>query len=531
MADQLAFHQVLTETHRGRLGEELEREREVRRRHEAIESMRAASRSLGLPDERAPSAQEYRQAARQTTLPMSFDAVHGAFDGRWGLARDAYDGVPVPKTAAQRAIARQVHRPRSLQDAIAGLQAFLAEMPEDVPPLQTDYLRWAREHNERLARREARGRRVIEGAGTLQARLLLPWEQMLAVARGEVTPAQARAQAGEAILDACELASHAQVQVIFGEAHPEEWPGFPDPLPLVARRWWRDDLRAYMAGKRFTSEDNRASRARYKAGRTREEREAWGAEVIARERRLRERAAAEAERLERGREEAQAEEAAQARSGVPREVGLSVPPFGGRGREAAQAQPRRGRARARAAETAQTAQTAEAREREREERAWRRARQQAAAEAERQERALLRAERREAAKERAAAAKERAAAARERQERKRRGAQERERERRRRAEERAAAKAERQERARLQKQEREAARARAAAARERKERKRRAAQEQREADERAAVRARVTAWLERERQQPRGNRELIDELPEGWEPPKRSPRRYGKAHR
>jgi len=283
VAERLAFHRLLTEDLGGHLGEELEREREVRRRHEAIEAMRAASRLLDLHDERAPSAQEYREAARLATLPLSFDAVHGAFDGRWGLARDAYDGVPIPPTAAQRAIAREAHRAGAAQDPIVGLQAFLAEMPEGVALVGADYHRWAREHNERRALGEARGPRLIERPITLWRRLLLPWDEMLSVARGEVTMAQARA----AILDSGELASHQQVQAIFGEAHPEDWPGFPESLPLTASRWWRDDLRAYKEGKRFTDEDMRASRARYKAGRTREQREIWGAEAVALEKRRR----------------------------------------------------------------------------------------------------------------------------------------------------------------------------------------------------------------------------------------------------
>lgn len=66
VAERLAFHRALTEDLGGHLGEELEREREIRRRHEAIEAMRQASRLLDLPGERAPNAQEYREAARQT---------------------------------------------------------------------------------------------------------------------------------------------------------------------------------------------------------------------------------------------------------------------------------------------------------------------------------------------------------------------------------------------------------------------------------------------------------------------------------
>jgi len=170
-----------------------------------------------------------------------------------------------------------------MQDPIVGLQAFLAEMPEGVALVGADYHRWAQEHNERRARGEARALRLIERPSTLWRRLFLPWDEMLRVARGEVTMAEARA----AILDSCELASHPQVQAIFGEAHPERWPGFPDPLPLMAWRWWRDDLRAYKEGKGFTDEDMRASRARYKAEQTREQREAWGAEVVAWEKRRR----------------------------------------------------------------------------------------------------------------------------------------------------------------------------------------------------------------------------------------------------
>jgi hypothetical protein len=396
VADQLAFQRTLTDTAGGQLGEELEREREVRRRHEAIEAMRQASRSLDLPDERAPSVQEYKKAARETTLPLSFAAVYEAFDGRWGLARDAYEGVPIPKTAAQRATGRQARRAHAFQDPIVGLQACLAEMPESVALLPVDYQRWAQERNERRVRGE---RRFIESSDTLWARLLLPWEQMLQVARAEVTMQEAR----EAILDVYELASHTPVQMIFGEAHPEDWQGFPGPLPLAERRWLREDLRAYKEGKLFTYEDTSASRARYKDALTREEREAWGAEAVAREKR----GQAQLEReLEDARASDAARAAARAQSGEP-EPALRVPAFGGHGREEAETQPEPGRARgapgrARGAK----ARGRGAKAREQEERALRRAQARVAAKAEREERARLREEAREAARVRAAEVQE-----------------------------------------------------------------------------------------------------------------------------
>jgi len=73
--DQLRVHAALTENLSGRLGRESEREKQVRLRGEALEAMRAAALHLGLPNGQAPSVQEYKQAARENSLPMSFNGV------------------------------------------------------------------------------------------------------------------------------------------------------------------------------------------------------------------------------------------------------------------------------------------------------------------------------------------------------------------------------------------------------------------------------------------------------------------------
>jgi len=102
-ARQLEFHRVLSEVLGGKLGEETERSKQVRQRREALDVMRAAAEHLGLPQGQAPSVDQFKQAARDASLPMSFKRVHSLFDGRWHLACRYYQGLPVPRIAREQA--------------------------------------------------------------------------------------------------------------------------------------------------------------------------------------------------------------------------------------------------------------------------------------------------------------------------------------------------------------------------------------------------------------------------------------------
>src|SRR5271169_4411009 len=85
-AEQLKIHKALSDCLGGQLGQETERARQARARVEALEALGAAAEHLGLPDGQAPTVPEYKQAAKETKLPMTFSAVYRAFDESWELA-------------------------------------------------------------------------------------------------------------------------------------------------------------------------------------------------------------------------------------------------------------------------------------------------------------------------------------------------------------------------------------------------------------------------------------------------------------
>lgn len=252
-ARQLEFHKVLSEVLGGSLGSETERATHVRRRLEALEAMRSAAKQLGLPDGQAPSVREFKQAARAARLPMSFTTIHKVFDGRWELASRYYQGLPVPRNAAQRAISREggKHSPR--EDALLGLRMWLREMPSAAGRSPTSYRDWAVERNEqRLPGR----RRVLEIPGSAASRLRLAWPYAVAVAAEEMTLDEARGRyLNELINGSGPLVGWEAVAHLL--ELPKRWrgatpPGCPNPVTFLHRKphWLLADVRAYENGQR-----------------------------------------------------------------------------------------------------------------------------------------------------------------------------------------------------------------------------------------------------------------------------------------
>jgi hypothetical protein len=107
-AEQLKVQHGLTEALGGRLGKETARAKQTRLRYEALEALRAAAQHLGLPPGQAPTTTEFKKAASEANLPMTFNAVYEAFEKSWETATRIYRGEKVPATAAQRAARRAI---------------------------------------------------------------------------------------------------------------------------------------------------------------------------------------------------------------------------------------------------------------------------------------------------------------------------------------------------------------------------------------------------------------------------------------
>jgi hypothetical protein len=173
VAQQLQVHHDLTEALGGELGKETARAKQARLRHEALEAMQAAAAHLGLPDGQAPTVTQFKKAARETELPMTFKAAYAAFENRWETASRFFEGKTVPETAAQRRIRRVARRDNrvDMEPPIACLRLFLAQDP---PPRSTglaDYNEWARETNENLP---PGWERLLEDSAHIRVTLRLP---------------------------------------------------------------------------------------------------------------------------------------------------------------------------------------------------------------------------------------------------------------------------------------------------------------------------------------------------------------------
>lgn len=262
MAQQLRAHRILSEALGGRLGKETERARQARQRGEAIEAMREASSHLGLATGAAPNVQEFKRAASDGVLSMGFRAAYAAFDNSWELATRAYEELPIPRTAAQRAIARQVSPGggggRNFHEPLVGLRMWLDESPRDASLIPSGYHDWAIETNERRA---DGSRRVIETPDSVSSRLQVSWRYAVAIARGEMTQDEARTvYVDELLAESDRLVEIERVRAVLGalvEADDLEQPGFPKPLMWFRGelRWSKEDLLAYQKGKRYFGRD------------------------------------------------------------------------------------------------------------------------------------------------------------------------------------------------------------------------------------------------------------------------------------
>jgi hypothetical protein len=262
-AQQLRVHDVLEEVlGEERLGVQTQRSKEVRARAEALEAMRRAAAHLGLPEDRAPSAEEYKRAAQEADLGVTFKAAYAAFDRRWGLARDFYEGMPVPLTAAQRRVMRTRRSQR--MDPVACLRLWWAETspPRDAPAV--DYEEWAAERNERKA--ETGQKRVLESTDSLCRRLKVSWAQAVALAASEKTLGEAQRDTKEARLrESGPVMTRTTVNDLLGLRGQVLEDDFPNPVACLERQplWRTEDVIAYREGKRGFTHPEEAERGEY----------------------------------------------------------------------------------------------------------------------------------------------------------------------------------------------------------------------------------------------------------------------------
>ena len=254
--EQLEIHHTLSASLGGRLGRETDRDRQVRLRYEALEAMRAAAKHLRLPETQAPTIPQYKRAAKEAGLPLTFNAVYRAFEENWDIATRFYLGQDVPATAAQRSARRAIlGRNRTDKEApLSGVRLFLAQDPPPVSTTRADYGEWARERNETLAPGELR---VIENADHLRMVLRTGWERCLAVARNEMVLEDAQELTlAEQLNEAGPLVGHHLASWYLGlspHGRHAKRAGYPQPVVCLGKTnwlWLLTDIEAFKRGKR-----------------------------------------------------------------------------------------------------------------------------------------------------------------------------------------------------------------------------------------------------------------------------------------
>lgn len=224
------------------------------RRRRALNDLDLAARELRqrgqLGPAAAPTAGQYRTISGQLGL-MSLSAVIRAFS-LWRYARQALVGEALPENEARRRIRRTTAKRRATHlEPIASLRIWLETRPASTTKRSFDA--FVKRKNERLGP----GEPLVAASGVVSA-LCLPWPDVLGIARGEKTHAQAR-QAAIARLrrDAGPLGliSAIQVGLVLGRAHSEvpylAGRGLPKHRALVGdqKAWSLDDIEAWREGK------------------------------------------------------------------------------------------------------------------------------------------------------------------------------------------------------------------------------------------------------------------------------------------
>lgn len=218
--------------------------------------MGAVAAHLKLPDGRAPSIPQFKQAAVETRLPMSFKAVYGAFENRWDVASRVYEGKEIPRTPALRSVQRAIlgRNRTSKEPLLTCLRLFLAQDPPPASTSMVAYREWAQQRNENLARNE---RRVIEQPNHIYGILRTNWRRCLAVARNELTLEQARALTlSDGLTESGPLIGHYLASWFLGlspySGHAEQ-PGYPQPVVCFDGHnwyWLRSHIEEFKANKR-----------------------------------------------------------------------------------------------------------------------------------------------------------------------------------------------------------------------------------------------------------------------------------------
>lgn len=250
-SDQDRLHEDLTRALGRKLEGSTESERQLLVYKRAREAMRLAALRRGLPPGRAPGVSDYKAAAREGALPMSWSEIYKTFDGRWDTARRFYEDKPLLPAAELRGLKRELLNANRTdrEPPLASVRLFLSATGI-ANPNEADYDAWAKTEN-----RGPGQVKVVENAAAICEKLRLSWRYALDVAREEIGVEDGRERSlEEALLESGPLVDQRLVGWMLGLAiwsRETAHPGFPPPVAKLGKtRWvWRgSDILAYAHG-------------------------------------------------------------------------------------------------------------------------------------------------------------------------------------------------------------------------------------------------------------------------------------------
>jgi predicted DNA-binding transcriptional regulator AlpA len=234
------------------LAPESEASRQVDERKAALDAIRQVAGHLDLPPTKAPTAQEFDAAVRGLHIDWTSARVIRVWE-RWRLAKKAYLGQSTPPGVGRKGRARgATGRCLSEAECLAGVRAWLETEPEaETMPAYEAFVAERRANAKPGELKPALG-------NTLRRRFALPWPQIVAAARAEITIEDAREVAlaeamprgtrqaivgVAAIARLIEMSSGGAEEVVQDDA-------FPAPVAEIRghRAWLVRDVKRYRKG-------------------------------------------------------------------------------------------------------------------------------------------------------------------------------------------------------------------------------------------------------------------------------------------
>lgn len=236
---------------------ETQADRELRQRQEALAALRRVQAHLGRDCDAKLTPREFDQAAPELGLEWNSAKVVRAWE-RWRLATEALVGNRVPPSPTRRVRRRETGgKSRTHEEYLTAVRAWLASEPDSRS--SAAYEAFVAEHDERREGDEP----PLPRYQAIRIGLSLHWSEIVAVAVGKMTLAEASKRATDAIGDEEgeeTLIGRTTVARLLGRGHSHigtllAQETFPRPVArLYGNRYWRrGDIVAYGEGRPFAT--------------------------------------------------------------------------------------------------------------------------------------------------------------------------------------------------------------------------------------------------------------------------------------